>query len=338
MRSAFGMLSKVTGDRGDCLIVDDPNDVDEVKSEVKRRAVNERWSDAIENRVSNLQTSFRIGIMQRCHTEDWSGHVLKSGNWEHLCIPQEFEEPRSPTAIGWLDPRTEPGELLDPKRSPAEVIAKEKAKGAYYYAGQHQQRPVPKEGGVIQGAWIRKRDRLPDRIDRWILSVDAKFKKTKSGSFAVVQAWAQSGADLFIFDQWRERLGFVQTKNAILTMRERWGSELGSESATLIEDKASGPAIIDELSSIPGIIPIQPDGSKESRLEAASGYYESGNVYVVEETWSKSEHSTPQIWIDELTSFPFASTDDQCDGASQAIRYLQRKPLSYTSAFTSQES
>jgi hypothetical protein len=44
-----------------------------------------------------------------------SSVILEKGNYEHLCLPSEFEPGRrSVTSIGWQDPRTEEGELLFP--------------------------------------------------------------------------------------------------------------------------------------------------------------------------------------------------------------------------------
>jgi predicted phage terminase large subunit-like protein len=74
-----------------------------------------------------------------------------------LCIPQEFEPKRAKTTkIGWRDPRTAEGELLFPKRFTPEIVRQEKARlGSTGYAGQHQQNPVPSEGGVFKKAWFR---------------------------------------------------------------------------------------------------------------------------------------------------------------------------------------
>jgi predicted phage terminase large subunit-like protein len=156
-RQAMGFNSRITGDRADAILVDDPHDAQEAESDAIRQGVLDRWDSAIANRLNDLRSSVRIGIMQRLHSEDWSGHVLKSGVWEHLCIPQEFEPKRArTTCIGWTDPRKESGELLFPKRFTPEILRQERARlGSYGYAGQHQQQPVPSEGGVFKHAWFR---------------------------------------------------------------------------------------------------------------------------------------------------------------------------------------
>lgn len=156
-RQAMGFQSRIVGVRADALFVDDPHDAAEVESDLIRQGVLDRWDSAIANRLNDLRSSVRIGIMQRLHSDDWSGHVLKSGVWEHFCIPQEFDPKRArTTAIGWRDPRTEEGELMFPQRFTPEILRHERTRlGSYGYAGQHQQQPVPSEGGVFKHGWFR---------------------------------------------------------------------------------------------------------------------------------------------------------------------------------------
>jgi len=99
------------------------------------------------------KTSAMVIVMQRCHQRDLSGHLLEKGNFEHLRLPAEFEEPRCVTSIGWTDPRTQPGELLWEEQFGAKEIADLKISlGSYAAAGQLQQRPSPAGGGIFKRA------------------------------------------------------------------------------------------------------------------------------------------------------------------------------------------
>ena len=93
----------------------------------------------------------------------------------------------------------------------------------------------------------------------------------------------------------------------------------------MIEDKANGPAVIDTLrGEISGLTPINPEGSKESRLNAVSPQFESGNIYI--------PHPSIAPWIeqylDELCNFPFTAHDDQCDSTSQALNWMPKHGMS----------
>src|SRR5690606_15183872 len=67
-------------------------------------------------------------------------------------LPMEFEPERAcRTSIGFEDPRTHEGELLFPERFPPEVVERDKVPmGSYAVAGQFQQRPAPRFGGMFQ--------------------------------------------------------------------------------------------------------------------------------------------------------------------------------------------
>ena len=86
---------------------------------------------------------------------------------------------------------------------------------------------------------------------------------------------------------------------------------------TLVEDRANGSAIIRMLRyEMPGVIAIQPIGSKMARVQAILGAIESGNVYL-----PRHKRFTGDF-IDECSSFPNAAHDDQVDAMSQALNRL----------------
>src|SRR5699024_10636458 len=98
-------------------------------------------------------------------------------------------------------------------------------------------------------------------------------------------------------------------------------------SAILVEDKANGPAIIDTLKrEISGIIPVEPNGDKVQRLEAASPQIEAGNVYLPENAEFTKDY------IEEMVAFPNAKHDDRVDATSQLLNWVERKPVAYASS------
>lgn len=348
-RQALGFFSRVTGDRADALVWDDPHDAEEVHSSLMRQAVLDKWDGALGNRVNDLRVSLRVGIMQRLHEDDLAGHVLRKGGWGHLCLPMEFEPIRScpcpdcqrgETAIGWRDPRTNPGELLFPQRFPAAVLATERARlGSSGYAGQMQQRPSAAEGEIFKACWwrfwclsgqhlppVRLRqpdgshiecpvEPLPGVFDEQLQSWDMAFKDTQSSAYVTGGVWARDGARKFLLDQVRDKMSFTATRQAVLRLSAAWPEARRK----LVEDKANGPAIIDTLKSqVAGLVAVQPDGSKEARAHAVTPDIEAGNVYLPH----------PQIapWVNdylaEFTAFPNGAYADQVDQTTQALRRL----------------
>jgi predicted phage terminase large subunit-like protein len=107
-------------------------------------------------------------------------------------------------------------------------------------------------------------------------------------------------------------MGFVETKSAIRDMSSRWPNT----SAILIEDKANGSAIIDELRrELPGVIPIEPEGGKTSRAWACTAQVEAGQIYIPEMApWAED-------FLLECSMFPAGAHDDMVDAMTQVLNW-----------------
>ncbi len=329
-RAAKGSQAKITGIRAHAIFNDDPNDMAQVWSEAHRTQVNRSWR-AASNRVKDQRIAVRVGIMQRGHALDWSGYILAQGGWEHLCIPTEFDPKRArTTAIGWSDPRKVKGEVIHPERYTPEVLAEDRrVLGSAGYEAQHNQFPSPDGGGLFQRTWWRfwRHDGLlvnavrpegcyagaarllPAKFDGVTISLDAAFKAHDGTDYVVFTAWGKLGADRFLVDYRRGRWTFGQTK---AVMREL--AAIYPNARKLVEDKANGPAIIDDLQrEITGLVAVNPEGGKESRAAASSPQVESGNVYLPD--------GAPFLedWVGEFDAFPTGAHDDIVDSTTQAL-------------------
>lgn len=317
-RLATSVDAAATGEGGDRIVVDDPHNVRDAASDAVRESTLVWWDEAMTTRLNDPRTGARIIVMQRVHENDLSGHLLAQGGWEHLCLPAEYEGEKHFTSIGWSDPRENLGDLLWPERfGRVEIDHLKRALGSYATAGQLQQRPSPAAGGVLKRDWWRFYVRPPEKFDRLIMSWDLTFKDTKTADYAVGQVWGQVGADAYLLDQVRDRMDFPTTVNAFRALAAKWPDALGK----YVEDKANGPAVISTLQrEIPGIIAVQPEGSKEARAHAASPWIEAGNV------WLPDPEEAPWVhdFIEECAAFPVGRHDDQVDAMSQAIIRLSQ--------------
>jgi hypothetical protein len=149
-------FNSLTGSRADRVVLDDPLSVDDGNSSAALDAAELTFTEALPTRVNNERSAIVV-IMQRLHERDTSGVILDRGlPYDHLCIPMRFEESRAPTSIGWVDPRTEPGQLMFPERFPeAQVAELERTLGSFASAGQLQQRPAPRGGGMFKRSDFR---------------------------------------------------------------------------------------------------------------------------------------------------------------------------------------
>lgn len=324
-RSGYRISTSVggvaTGEGGDRIVVDDPHNVLEASSDAKRESVLTWWDQTMSSRLNNPKTGTRVIVMQRVHEGDLSGHVLKNGGYQHLCLPARFEaKRRSATCIGWADPRQADGDLLWPAQFGEREIAKlERDMGSYGAAGQLQQRPSPAEGGLIKRSWVQYYRALPERFDELIQSWDMAFKDTKGSDFVAGHVWGRIGADKYLVARRHGRMDMPASVKAVREITQAWPQAR----VKLVEDKANGPAVIATLRhEIPGLIAVNPEGGKVARVNAVAHHWESGNVYV--------PHPDIASWVDpfieELVSFPNAAHDDDVDAMSQALLRFDAEP------------
>ena len=338
-----------TGERGDYVVVDDPHSVDQAESETERRRAIEWWNGSMATRLNDLAEGHKIVIQQRLHEVDLTGDLLAKGGYEVLCLPAEFEpERRCTTSIGWSDPRQESGDLLWPdKVTRTSLEALRVSLGSYRYAGQYQQRPAPSEGGIFKRFWwrywrpahldlppvpVRTEDGettsipavpIPAQFDTTIQSWDMAFKDLATSDYVVGQVWGAIRADRFLLDQRRARMDMVSTKNAVREMCQRWPRT----GAKLIEDKANGPAVIQELRhEVTGLVEVTPEGGKLARAHAVSPQVESGNIYLPHPAIA----SWVEAFIEEAASFPNGRNDDQVDAMTQALNRLRTTSASFS--------
>lgn len=212
-RIAFGMTSGVTGDGGDLLIIDDPLDRAQAKSDAERDRANETFDETLVSRLNEPEHGAIVIIMQRLHQEDLSGHLLETGDWEHLMLPMEFDSARKCTTIlGFEDPREEDGELLWPSRFPGDIVQSlKKTLGPSGAAGQLQQAPEIKGGGIIKREWWELwADSLFPVCDyKWAFADTAYTEKEENDptGFTVWGLFHINGEPkVILMDAWRKRL------------------------------------------------------------------------------------------------------------------------------------
>lgn len=169
-RVSTGLGGAILGRGGDIKIVDDPIKTDDANSSVEINKVIRSYDELFSSRATDPKTTGEVVIMQRLHENDLSGHILAKNNpnLTHLCIPAEYEWDRHCTTwIGWSDPRgsDEDGDPLpDAERQKKDGILiwpdrfgndelKVFKQQPYVWAGQYQQRPEPRGGGIIKPEW-----------------------------------------------------------------------------------------------------------------------------------------------------------------------------------------
>ena len=313
LMATSGVGGALTGKGGDLIIIDDPHkNYDEAKSVVFQEKIKDWFNSTVYTR-KQPDTTF-IVLMTRWHENDMTGFLMDEhgDEWEQIILPAIAEEGDE---LG-----REEGEALWPERFDIDELKRtQNAVGSFTFNGLYQQRPMGLEGGIIKQSYIRYYEKQPEP-DFILISWDLNFKKTDDGSFVVGQVWFQQGVNYFLIDQFRERIGYVETKAAIKSMAEKYPSY----NQIMVEAKANGEAILDDLRGlVRGLTPFQSGDSKEARCSAVSPLFEAGNVFI------NPDASWTDKYIDELCTFPNAKNDDQVDATAQALLTLSRRLIDF---------
>lgn len=331
-------FSKTTGGGGDRLIVDDPHDTQAAESDVQRTGTVTTFREGISDRLRDPVNSAIVIVMQRLHERDVSGEVLSLDlGYVHLNLPMEFEEftkekgqvveARCRTYVNgklfFEDPRQVEGELLFPERFPAKVVeGYKKSKGSYGYAGQYQQRPVARDGGMFKRQWFDEKiippEMLPpnrQRVRAWDRAA-TRVAPGKDPDYTASLRMSRNGPDYYIehVGRWRDTPG--EMRKLIRSF-----AETDPHGTRIILPVEPGQAGVDqaerdvEFLSGYSITLRPPKGSKELRAEPFSIQAEFGHVYLAAGSWNED-------FLDELCTFPAAAHDDMVDAASDAFAEL----------------
>ena len=115
--------------------------------------------------------------------------------------------------------------------------------------------PVKMTNGTIEQ--VQAVD-LPDHFDMQLQTWDMSFKDTKNADFVVGQVQARRGANRYVVDQFRDRLDFPGTLQAVRQLSAR----CPNAQLKLVEDKANGPAVIQSFA------PMKSRASSQSTQKA----------------------------------------------------------------------
>lgn len=322
---ATGMQSTATGLGGDILIFDDPLNPEQALSDAEREAVNLRFDTTFRSRINDPKTGVKIIVMQRLHELDLTGHVLSKerDRWMHVSLPAIAEKPEDVAfAISEKPHHRNPGDLLWEERlSQAFLDSQRIGMGSWAFAGQYQQNPAPLDGGIIKRAWVRFYRELPASFDYLVQSWDCTFTGGDRSDYVAGQVWGRSGGTYYMLPyRIYERLDFAPTRAAIKSCHTLFPKA----NAILIEDKANGPAVIDELrKEIAVIVPVSPSGGKLSRAQAMAPLWEAGSVQLPD----PQVFNLPwmETYIHNICTFPRAAHDDDVDATSQALTYMRSR-------------
>jgi len=310
----------LTGRGADFIIIDDPLKPDEALSDTQRKAVNAWFDHTLYSRLNDKKKGRIILIMQRLHEDDLVGHVLGLEPWKVIRFPAIAEEDETHVIQRLHRTRCfqrRAGEALHPEREPLEVLNRiREALGEYNFAGQYQQAPAPLGGGLVKAEWFKTYTaaELPAKFEMTLQSWDTANKPTELSDYSVCTTWGVKEKHVYLLHVLRKRLSYPELKRAVREQAEAFSAQ-----TILIEDKASGTQLIQELVSegIHAIKKYEPTMDKIMRMHSVTSTIENGFVLLPDKAGWLGEY------LHELTTFPEGKYDDQADSTSQALDWFK---------------
>ncbi len=316
-RFATSINGTLTGEGGDILIVDDPHNPQDVLNNKYRQKTIDWYGNTFSSRLNNKKTGAIIIVMQRLHNEDLSGYLLEKGGWIHLNLPVLFEE-NTKISIGNFSKIIKKGELLFKDREGNEEVEKIKLDmGTYTFNAQYQQRPMVENSGIFKKEWIKYYYKNMN-FENIYLSFDTAIKTGVNNDPTVCTIWGEYKNNYYLINVFRKWLEYPNLKREAINLIEKY-----EPLAVLIEDKASGQSLIQDLKNIikSNIIPIKVTKDKITRFASITPFFESGRVFIL-------ENSPWQFDFEyELMSFPNIKHDDQVDSVSQFLNWVKVKGI-----------
>lgn len=342
-----GVLSGITGSRADLLIIDDPfKNREEADSEVIRKKTFDEYQASLKTRLK--PKGAEIIINTRWHMADLSGHILpedykgESGwikaqdgaDWYVLCLQAQCS--RSDDPLG-----RKVGEYLWTDWFPIEWWEQTKRTQSIptgrNWSALYQQLPSPDEGLIFYGDWFQlwpAEKELP-HFEAVFQSLDGAFSEKTTADFSCLLTFGIFKAlegnqkhSVMLLDCYMEQVNYPTLRDEVIRQfQNKYGKNDKAVDGIIVEDKASGSALIPDLKrgGIP-VFPYQPGTlDKVARANLVSHLIRDGYFWLPE---SRKNRGFPMSWLnnwyDQMLFFPSAQHDDGVDATTQALSVLDK--------------
>lgn len=340
-RLATSVGGSVTGEGGDVLIVDDPLNPAQAESKIFRNLANRWFEQTFSTRLNDKKRGSIVVVMQRLHPQDLSGFLQQKSGWEVLELPAIASRTLHFITTHFHHRYLREATLHTEREDLPTLQKLQHEMGSHAFGAQYLQQPQSREGGMVKPLWLKRYGKDFDfTLDNVDVDTTAQGAAHSGGVWGVspqrtkciniyqswdtaIKAGAQNDPSVcltfayhenqhYLLEVLRERLEYPQLRKAILTQAERWNPR-----AVLIEDKASGQSLLQDLrqnTQLP-VIPQLPQQDKITRFAAITPQIEAGRLLLPHHA-----HWLP-TFESELLSFPDTPHDDQIDALSQYFHW-----------------
>lgn len=300
-----GVGGAATGKGAHLFLIDDPlKNRQDANSDTIRKNIFEWYTSTAYTRLE--KGGAIVIIMTRWHEDDLVGRLLEeqkkggefSENWTLIHLPALSDDGKA---------------LWSGKYNERALNRIKENIGSFDFEALYQGRPTPLGGSIIKTSWWKTYTVVPPKFDMIIQTADTAQKTAELNDYSVIGTWGKFDNKIYLLSITRGKWEMPELERMAIAEYNKW-----KPSKVLIEDKASGTALIQNLRrnySMP-ITAVQVSSDKVTRVQEIVGFIESGYVYIPEHAEWVSDY------ILELSRFPSGAHDDQVDVTSMAIKEL----------------
>ncbi len=314
---ATSIYSGAMGIGADFIIVDDPHNPNDMYSQKKLQNAINNLQNNIFSRLNNQMHGSIILVMQRLHVNDLSGHLLKNKDWNCMSLQLKNDKERRVVIFG-QEKIFRKGEILNGEIFDEKAIENLRDEiGDINFNAQYQQNPQNFDFGVVNEGLLNFYDSENGdgfvEEDGLIVHSWDTANSAERNNYTVGTIWQIKDEKYYLLDLCRVQVDYPELKKLVVGQYDKYGG------VVLIEDKANGSALIQELSKTINmtLLKCRPRTNKYSRLMQILYFFEKRLVFLPKKA----------PWLDELKNelfnFPNSKYDDQVDSISQFFNWVR---------------
>ena len=310
-----GILSGITGNRADLIVIDDPiRSRQDADSEIVRQRTIDEYNESV---MTRLKPGGSVIIIQtRWHEGDLSGQLLPEGyngesgiiegrdgsSWDVISLAAKCERADDP-----LGRRA--GEYLWPEWFTQDHWAKFE-RHPRMWSALFQQRPAPETGDYFKKEWIRFIDENPPLQSLSVYGGSDYAVTANGGDFTVHAVIGIDPSDrMYLLDIWRAQASSDVWVDAFCDLVRKW-KPIGWAEETGQIKSSMGPFLTKRMIQTESFVAREQfatRGDKSIRAQSIRGRMALSGLYVRRDAPWVSD------LISEMMSFPVGVHDDQVD-------------------------